>query len=105
MTNLETYASMLRIIDAAICGIHTESDREGALKAIKRAYNYARKNGVVPLDEAKRSADHRREVIAQWYPGQLPEDEQPLWDGDIELELDHCTSLNQLADQEYERYS
>lgn len=102
MTSLDTYAAMLRIVDAAICDIQTESDRNGALKAIKTAYNYAVKNGAVPPAEAKRSAEHRRNVIAQWYPGQLPDD---TWDGDIELKLDHFASLNQLAEQEYEKYS
>lgn len=102
MTSLDTYAAMLRIVDAAICDIQTESDRNGALKAIQRAYNYARKHNVLPPAEAKRSAEHRRNVIAQWYPGQLPDD---TWDGDIELELDHFVSLDELAEMEYERYS
>lgn len=99
-TNLETYTGMLAIIDAAIMNIETESARKGALKAIKRAYNYAIKNGVVPRDEAKRSADHRREIIAQWYPEQLPEDGDFSWEDDPDF-----ISLDELAEMEYERYS
>lgn len=100
MTSLDTYAAMLRIVDAAICDIQTESDRNGALKAIRRAYNYACKHNVVPRKEAKRSADHRRMVIAQWYPGQLPEDDTR--DDDVDPDV---YSLDQLAEKEYERYS
>lgn len=104
MTKLETYADMMRIVDVAICNIQTEGNREGALKAIKTAYNYAVKNAVVPREEAKRSADHRRKIIAQWYPEQLPEElpDEESWKDDLELD---CSSLDHLAELEYEKYS
>ena len=109
MTKLEKYADMLHIIDSAICAIDTEGARNGALKAIKMAYDYAIKNGVVPRDEAKRSADHRRNIIAQWYPGQLPDEE--TWEDKImddpadSQDVDVDYSLDELAEKEYERYS
>ena len=109
MTNMETYAAMLRIADSAICAIDTEGARKGALKAIDMAYDYAIKHHVVSHDEALRSANHRREVIAQWYPGQLPDAD--VWEDEImddpadseDVLVDY--SLDQLAEEEYKRYS
>ena len=102
MTKLEKYAAMLQIIDAAICSIDSEEARKGALKAIRTAYNYAVQNDVVPRDEALRSANHRREVIAQWYPGQLPE---ATWEDNAYMDGDVDYSLDQLAEKEYEMCS